>query len=65
MAISSEGLTQEEYENLDVFPSWNLVDGVWTPPIPKPTDGMIYYWDEENKNWKLANIQEQNFSQFL
>lgn len=57
MAISSEGLTQEEYENLDVFPSWNLIDGVWTSPVPRPTDEMAYYWDEENKNWKLSNIQ--------
>lgn len=57
MAISSEGMSQEEYENLDMFPSWTLIDGVWTPPISKPTDGMIYNWNEENKNWQLAEIQ--------
>lgn len=57
MAISSEGLSQEEYESLDMFPSWNLIDGVWTSPTPKPEDGMIYNWNEENLEWNLANIQ--------
>ena len=57
MAISSEGLSQEEYESLDMFPSWNLIDDVWTPPTPKPEDGMIYNWNEENLEWNLANIQ--------
>jgi hypothetical protein len=58
MAISSEGMSQEEYENLNMFPSWKLIDGIWTPPIPKPNDGMLYNWDEENKNWSLAKVQD-------
>ncbi len=54
MAISSEGLTQAEYEALDVFSSWSLVDGVWTPPTPHPTDGQIWNWDEDDLKWVLA-----------
>jgi len=58
MAISSEGLTQEEYESLDMFPSWSLIGGVWTPPKPKPKiEGVIYNWNEEEQDWKVANVQ--------
>ena len=27
-------------------PSW-----LWTPPIPMPTDGKVYAWDESTKTW--------------
>jgi len=29
---------------------------LWEPPIPYPTDGQKYYWNEENLNWTLQNI---------
>lgn len=33
--------------------SWILNEDTccWDPPIPYPTDGNQYYWDEENINW--------------
>lgn len=36
------------------FPSWILNIGSWTweAPTPYPTDGKLYSWDEETKNWK-------------
>lgn len=34
------------------FPSWTLdEEGYWQPPVPKPTDGGDYSWDEENQTW--------------
>jgi len=46
-------------ETLDVFtapkpyPSWSLDENAkWQPPIPYPTDGEIYSWDEETQSWK-------------
>lgn len=35
------------------FDSWILNEDTccWDPPIPYPTDGNQYYWDEENINW--------------
>ena len=35
------------------FPSWILNIGSWTweAPVPYPTDGKQYRWDEETKNW--------------
>lgn len=47
-----------DYKN-DVFympqpyPSWTLNKTTWTwdPPIPAPTDGNVYDWDESTTSW--------------
>ena len=38
------------------FPSWTLdkTTWLWTSPVPYPTDGKIYNWDESTKNWILV-----------
>lgn len=35
------------------FPSWlfNTDTCRWEPPIPYPTDGNMYVWDEDTKSW--------------
>ena len=36
------------------YPSWTIsVDTNWTwaSPVPYPTDGKMYNWDETNTNW--------------
>lgn len=35
------------------FPSWTLnTDGYyWEPPVPHPTDGNMYVWNEQNQSW--------------
>lgn len=35
------------------YPSWALNEQtcLWDPPVPHPTDGKAYYWDEENQSW--------------
>lgn len=35
------------------FPSWglNTETGKWEPPVPYPTDGQPYYWDESTVSW--------------
>jgi hypothetical protein len=35
------------------FPSWllNLDTCEWEAPIPYPTNGKIYNWDEETQSW--------------
>ena len=37
------------------FPSWTLVEEscLWTAPVPYPTDGQNYVWNEEITNWDL------------
>ena len=35
------------------YPSWMLDEDTcwWQPPVPYPTDGKIYVWDENVLNW--------------
>jgi hypothetical protein len=35
------------------FASWLLNETTlaWEPPVPKPTDGKKYRWDEDQQNW--------------
>jgi hypothetical protein len=35
------------------YPSWTLVEETcqWASPVPKPTDGKNYFWNEEILNW--------------
>ena len=42
------------------FPSWTLNEEVanWEPPIPYPTDGVLYIWSEESLSW--VPVQEGN-----
>ena len=38
------------------FPSWTLNKStwLWESPVPLPTDGKPYIWDEASKNWISA-----------
>lgn len=38
-----------------LYPSWVLEENtcLWTAPIPMPTDGKDYGWDEETLSWKV------------
>lgn len=50
------GMTyNEEYDVFhgdSLYPSWSLnSEGDWCPPVPYPTDGKEYGWDEENQTW--------------
>ena len=43
------------------FASWTLdEDCKWVAPIPYPTDGIIYKWDEEAGDWTPAQFGEDN-----
>jgi hypothetical protein len=35
------------------YPSWilNLTTAQWEAPVPYPTDGKTYYWDEATLSW--------------
>lgn len=42
------------------FPSW-LLDTqscLWEPPVPYPTDGKAYYWDEATLSWLPVPLPE-------
>jgi len=33
------------------FPSWNRSQGHWVPPVPEPTGGGLWRWDEATLSW--------------
>ena len=37
------------------YPSWILNEEtcLWDSPVPYPTDGEMYIWNEENQSWDL------------
>ena len=39
-----------------LYPSWVLNNDTaqWEHPVPYPTDGKAYIWDEAKKDWVLA-----------
>lgn len=41
------------------YPSWTLNEDtcLWEPPVPYPTDGASYLWDEENQTWFIPPEQ--------
>lgn len=43
------------------FPSWEIDKNTWTwqPPIPYPTDGGYYIWNEPRQSWVKTNTQGQ------
>jgi hypothetical protein len=42
------------------FDSWLLDEETcrWEAPVPYPTDGITYIWNEENTDWELADFSE-------
>lgn len=38
------------------YPSWTLSNStwLWEAPVPRPTDGNSYKWNEESKTWVLG-----------
>lgn len=51
------GMTYDETNDvflpMKIFPSWVLEteDFTWVPPLPYPSDGKVYHWDEESISW--------------
>ena len=40
------------------YPSWTLNTStfLWDAPVPYPTDGKDYIWDEATKSWVLITV---------
>lgn len=35
------------------FLSWTLDENYdWQPPVPKPDDGVVYFWNEDKLDWE-------------
>jgi hypothetical protein len=42
------------------FPSWKLDkrNSRWKAPIAYPTDGLLYFWNEEQLTWEMSHFSE-------
>jgi hypothetical protein len=40
------------------YPSWVRTGSFWNAPIPMPTDGAIYSWNEDDLNWQVVESGE-------
>jgi hypothetical protein len=42
------------------FDSWLLDEETcrWEPPVPYPTDGFTYFWNEAEEDWELQDFSE-------
>lgn len=39
------------------YPSWTLDDDAnWQPPVPYPTDGEAYTWNETEQEWVMLDV---------
>jgi hypothetical protein len=50
------------FHSVSPFPSW-LMDSetyLWDAPIPMPTDGAMYSWNEETINWITQLTESSN-----
>ena len=46
--------TRDAFIHEQPYASWILNEETcqWEPPVPYPTDGIMYVWDEELTDWK-------------
>lgn len=44
------------------FNSWLLDEQIcqWYSPVPYPTDGFTYFWNEASVDWELADFSESD-----
>lgn len=55
--FKNAGVKKEVTYNFDTprpvspYPSWIWNGSSWQPPIPYPTDGNTYMWDESTQQW--------------
>lgn len=45
---------KENFSSPQPYSSWTLDQNCqWQPPIPYPSDGKLYTWDEQQQKWIL------------
>lgn len=56
------GFTFDQQRNAFIppkpYPSWVLNEEtcLWQAPVPMPTDGKMYVWDEDTQSWKESPL---------
>ena len=52
--------TRDAFIPPKTFPSWVLDEQtcLWVAPVPYPTDGLTYFWNEATVSWELQDFSE-------
>lgn len=62
--FAAEGYTYDAERDAFIppkeYPSWIFDEDKcdWVPPVARPTDGQIYFWDEETQNWFVPDFAQ-------
>ncbi len=52
---ASKGFSYSEEEDIfiqpQLYPSWTRNGSIWEAPIPMPSDGYNYFWEENSSQW--------------
>jgi len=51
--------TRDAFISPQPYPSWNLNENtcLWEAPVPYPTDGQHYNWNEDTQQWEQVVIE--------
>jgi hypothetical protein len=47
----SYNLDEDIFVTPQPHPSWTRVGSFWEAPVPMPTDGKLYTWNEDSLSW--------------
>jgi len=54
------GYSYNEAEDIFItpqpYPSWVRTGSFWAAPVSMPTDGAMYFWDEETLAWVESDL---------
>lgn len=58
------GFTYDPNADIFILPrpylSWSLDENYdWQPPIPRPNDGLMYFWNEDDQDWEAYVEQSE------
>ena len=53
--------------NRDNFTTWTFDEATcqYVPPIPRPNDGNLYKWSNEENNWKISPAYPTDGKQYI
>jgi hypothetical protein len=53
----SYNLIEDIFITPQPYPSWIREGSFWYPPVPYPTDGGTYIWNEETLSWEALDVE--------
>ncbi len=60
--IEKQNKIKLEWLNSNGFKSWIFNEEIceYQPPVPKPNDGNLYYWNERDVKWEIFDPEKKD-----